>query len=333
MATFTSNCLAGGRLAAVSGLAFVAGLAASLGPLSAQTYPAKPIRVVISLSAGSATDLIPRIVLEHAAQTLGQSFIYENRVGAGGSIAANTVAKADPDGYTLLSHSNAHVISPSVMAKLPYDVINDFSGVTSLGIVPNVLVISAEQKINTFADFVKAGRSRAGGITFAAIVGSATHLNGEHFKKEMKVEGRMVPFKGAPEALTEVMAGRVDIYFSPILPALALIRDGKLKALAVSATRRVSALPDVPTGIEQGYQGSAFGLWIGLWAPAKTPRDVIGKLYAAIEKALGKPEVRERLAKMGVEPNPLTPEAFDKFTRSEVALNADLARLAGLKKQ
>ena len=312
-----------------------AGLAAALSPVGAeaQSFPTKPIRVIISLSAGSATDLIPRIVLEHAGQTIGQSFIFENRVGAGGSIAANTVAKSDPDGYTLLVHSNAHVISPSVMAKLPYDVINDFSGVTSLGIVPNVLVISTEQKINTFADFVKAVKSRPGGFTYGAVVGSATHLNAEHFKKEMKVDGRMVPFKGAPEALTEVLAARVDIYFSPVLPALPFIEDNKMKALMVSATKRAGALPNVPTGIESGYPGSVFGLWIGMWAPAKTPRDVIARIYAETEKALSKPEVRDRLKKMGVEPNTMPPDAFDKFTKEEVALNADLARLAGLQKQ
>lgn len=333
MAIFSSRLRGSIRMASAAALAVATGVAACTGTTLAQTFPAKPIRVVISLSAGSATDLIPRVVLEHAGQTLGQSFVYENRVGAGGSIAANTVAKADPDGYTLLVHSNAHVISPSVMAKLPYDVINDFSGVTSLGIVPNVLVISTEQKINTFADFVKTMKARPGGFTYGAVVGSATHLNAEHFKKEMKVEGRMVPFKGAPEALTEVLAARVDVYFSPILPALPFIRDDKMKALMVAASKRVAALPNVPTGIESGYPGSTFGLWIGMWAPAKTPRDVIGRIYAATEKALGTPAVRERLAKMGVEPNTMPPDAFDKFTKDEVALNADLVALAGLKRQ
>src|SRR5262249_7693637 len=152
----------------------------------------------------------------------------ENRVGAGGTIGANAVAKADPDGYTILAHSNAHVIAPSMLGKLPYDVVQDFAGITPLGIVPNVLVISTEQKIETFANFVKVAKSKPGGITYGAVVGSATHLNGEHFKKEMAVEARMVPFKGAPEALTEVLAARVDIYFSPILPALPFINDKKM---------------------------------------------------------------------------------------------------------
>jgi tripartite-type tricarboxylate transporter receptor subunit TctC len=210
--------------------------------------------------------------------------------------------------------------------------VQDFAGITPLGIVPNVLVISTEQKIDTFANFVKAARSKPGGITYGAVVGSATHLNGEHFKKEMAVEARMVPFKGAPEALTEVLAARVDIYFSPILPALPFINDKKMAALMVAAKSRVSALPDVPTGIEQGYPNSVFGLWIGMWVPAKTPRDIVAKLHQETVKALQKPEVAEKLKSMGAEPSIMTPEETDAFTKAEVALNAELIKLAGLSK-
>ena len=321
-------------LAALAGaMMCAAGMTAASGPAAAQGYPTKPIRVILALSAGSAADIVPRLVFDHVGQALGQSVILENRPGAGGSLAANAVAKADPDGYTLLAHSNAHVIAPSVIAKLPYDVIEDFAGVALLGIVPNVLVIATEQNIKTLPDFIKAAKARPNGITYGAVVGSATHLNAEHFRNTMKVEARMVPFKGAPEALTEVLAARVDIYFSPILPALPFIDDKKMVALMVSAAKRVSALPDVPTGIEQGYPGSVFGLWIGAYAPAKTPRDIVARLNAEVAKAMQKPEVQARLKQMGVEQNPMSPQQFDAFTKAEVATNAELAKMAGLSKQ
>ena len=308
---------------------------AVVGEANAQTYPTKSVRIVVPLSAGSATDIIPRVVFEHVGQALGQSFIIENRVGAGGSIGANAVAKAEPDGYTILVHSNGHVIAPAVTAKLPYDVLTDFTNITSLGIVPHVLVIAAEQKINSIKALVEMVKKKPGGLLYGAVAGTAPHLNTEHFRKAMQIDGRMVPFKGAPEALTEVLAARVDVYFSPILPALPFLegKDSKMVALAVTAAKRVSALPDVPTGIEQGYADSVFGLWIGMYGPAKMPAAIVEKLYAETAKALGKPEVQERLKKMGVEPNLMPPAAFDTYVRKEVEVSAELAKVAGLSKQ
>ncbi len=305
------------------------------GEAVAQAYPTKAVRLIVPLSAGSATDIIPRVVFEHVGQALGQSFIIENRVGAGGSIGANAVAKAEPDGYTILVHSNGHVIAPAVTAKLPYDVLTDFTNITSLGIVPHVLVIAAEQKINSIKGLVEMVKKKPGGLLYGAVAGTAPHLNTEHFRKAMQIDGRMVPFKGAPEALTEVLAARVDVYFSPILPALPFLegKDSKMVALAVTAAKRVSALPDVPTGIEQGYADSVFGLWIGMYGPAKMPAAIVDKLYAETAKALGKPEVQERLKKMGVEPNLMPPAAFDKYVRKEVEVSAELAKVAGLAKQ
>lgn len=315
-----------------------AGIAAALLALPAKvaiadTYPSKPVRIVISLSAGSATDLIPRVIFEHVSQSVGQAFIYENRVGAGGSIAANTVARAEPDGYTLLVHSNGHVIAPAVTAKLPYDVLTDFTNIMPLGIVPHVLVISSEQKIGSIKELVEAVKKRPGGLVYGAVAGTAPHLNAEHFRKAMQIDGRMVPFKGAPEALTEVLANRIDVYFAPIAAAMPFLEDKKMVPLAVTAERRVTALPNVPTAMESGYSDSVFGLWIGLYGPAKLPADVVQKLYTEITKALAKPEVKDRLAKMGVEPQPMEQAAFDKFVRKEVEVSADLAKLAGLSKQ
>jgi len=299
----------------------------------AQAYPSKPVRLIISLSAGSATDLIPRVVFEHVGQAVGQGFIYENRVGAGGSIAANTVARAEPDGYTLLVHSNGHVIAPAVTAKLPFDVLTDFTNIMPLGIVPHVLVISAEQKIKTLKELVEAVKKRPGGLVYGAVAGTAPHLNAEHFRKVMQIEGRMVPFKGAPEALTEVLANRIDVYFAPIAAAMPFLEDKNMVPLAVTAERRLTTLPNIPTAMESGYPDSIFGLWIGLYGPAKLPAEIVQKLYTETSKALAKPEVKERLAKMGVEPQPMEQAAFDKFVRKEVEVNAELAKLAGLSKQ
>ena len=325
-----------GLLRAVLGPA-VLGLAVSGGAafeVAAQAYPTKSVRIVVPLSAGSATDIIPRLVFDHVGQALGQTFIIENRVGAGGSIGANAVAKADPDGYTILVHSNAHVIAPAVSAKLPYDVLTDFTNITSLGIVPHVLVIAAEQKIGSIKELVAMVKKKPGGLVYGAVAGTAPHLNTEHFRKAMQIDGRMVPFKGAPEALTEVLAARVDIYFSPILPALPFLegKDSKMVALAVTAAKRVSALPNVPTAMEQGYADSVFGLWIGMYGPAKMPAAIVEKLYAETAKALAKPVVQERLKKMGVEPNLMPPAAFDTYVRKEVSVSAELAKVAGLSK-
>jgi tripartite-type tricarboxylate transporter receptor subunit TctC len=308
------------------------GLVVAPASVQAQPYPTKPIRIVVPLSAGSATDIIPRLIFDHVGQSIGQNFIIENRVGAGGSIAANTVAKADPDGYTLLVHSNGHVIAPAVTAKLPYDVLTDFTNITSLGIVPHVLVIAAEKKVNSIKELVGMVKKTPGGLVYGAVVGTAPHLNAEHFRKVMNIEGRMVPYKGAPEALTEVLAARIDVYFSPILPAMPFLEDNKMVALAVTAAKRVSALPNVPTAIESGYPDSVFGLWIGLYGPAKLPAEVVAKLYAEVHKALAKPDVQDRLKKMGVEPNPMTPAEFDTYVRKEVEVSADLAKVAGLSK-
>ena len=246
----------------------------------AQSWPAKPIRVIVPLTAGSATDVIPRITFEQVSAQIGQPMIVENRVGGGGSIGAGTVAKAEPDGYTILVHSNAHTVSPAVLPNLPYDVVKDFSGITPLGNVPNVLVISPSKNIKTIDELVAAAKAKPGSINYASGgTGTPPHLTAERFRLSAGFQGQHIPFKGAPEALTEVLSGRVDFYFSPLAPAMPFIRDGKLIPLAVSSTKRSSALPEVPTTVEAGYANSDFDFYIGMWVPAKTPRDVVGKLH------------------------------------------------------
>ena len=295
----------------------------------ADEWPSRPIRAIIPLSPGSAADVIPRIVFEQLSAQLGQPVVIENRPGASGTIAARAVAAADPDGYTLLAHSSAHIIAPSTVANLPYDPIKDFAAVAPLGNLPNVLVIAPAKNIKTVQELVAEGKKRT--ITFGSIgVGSPITMAMERFRLSAGFNAQAITFKGAPEALVEVMTGRVDVYYSPVLAALPFIKDGKILPLAVSSPTRSATLPDVPTTLESGYTNSAYRFWIGVFAPAKTPPDVVNKLNAEIQKALQLPAVRERLAKLGVQPMAMNAGEFDKFVREELTINAELAKAAGI---
>lgn len=315
--------------------AAIASLAAIVAPASAQTYPTKPVKLIVTLSAGSASDSVARVVGEQLSQQMSQPFIYENRPGGGGTIGANAVAKADPDGYTLLLNTNLHTLAPSIIANVPYDTEKDFAGITLLGISPHVMIISASQNLRTIKDLVEAVKKRPDGMTYASVVGSGTHLNGAHFVQQMKLQARMVPFKGAPEAITEVMTGRVDIYFSPILPAMGLIKEGKLVGLGITAEKRSGVLPDLPTTREAGYPDSTFGLMFGLFAPAKTPRPIVDRLNGEITKALRTPAVAAKLKSMGVDvdQNTMSPGKFDEYIRAQIRTEAEQAKAAGLGKQ
>ena len=275
---------------------------------------------------------MPRIVFETMSPALGQPIVVENRVGAGGTLGAAAVAKADPDGYTLLGHSNAHTISPAVYGNLPYDPAGDFAGITPFGAVPNVLIVAPSKGYKTIQELVAASKAKPGTFNYASVgVGSGTHLSVEKLKLGSGLDALHVPFKGGPEALTEVIAGRVDFYFCPINTALPHIRNGSLIALVTSATTRSPELPDVPTTAEAGYRDADFPIWIGLLAPAKTPRAIVERLHEESLKALALPAVQERLGKAGVTPLTLTPAQFDARIRAEIAANAAVAKAAGIK--
>ena len=254
------------RCAALVAAACVLAIAAP-DRLCAQSWPSKRVSVVVPFAPGSATDLLPRTIFEHVAAKVGQPIIIENRPGGGGAIGVGAVAKAEPDGHTILVHSNALVTAPAIQS-MPYDPVRDFSGITPLGNVPLVLVISPEKNIKTLKEFVAAAKAKPGSVNYAAAgIGTPPHLTMERFRLAAGFEGQVVPFKGAPEALTEILAGRVDVYFSPITPALSFIREGKLLALAVSSSKRASALPFVPTTVEAGFPDSDFDFWIGMVRP------------------------------------------------------------------
>ena len=310
---------------------------ALLSPLAAQAqagYPSKPIRVIVPFAAGSTTDIIARAISDKMSQSMGQQLVIENRGGASGTIGQALVAQAAPDGYTIMAHSSSHTVSPSTFAKLPFDTERDFAGVTPISSTPNVLVISPAKNIRTLKDLLAAARARPGSMNFASAgQGSATHLNAEKFKLAAKIEATNIPFKGSAEAVTEVMAGRVDYYFSPIAPVIGHIRSGQLLALAVGSPRRATALPDVPTTAEAGVPGSEFNFWIGMMAPARTPREIVNRLHDEVVKALNTPEVKERFAALGADAWTLKPEQFDAYLRDEIKSNAVLVKAAGLEVQ
>lgn len=299
---------------------------------NAQAWPTRSIRAIVPYGAGSTTDIIPRLVFEQLSQQLGQSIVIENRAGAGGTIGASFVAKADPDGYILLVNSSAHTIAPSLYPNLGYDPAQDFAAVVPLGISPAVLVVSPAKGFRSIADFVAAAKAKPGGFTFSSVgIGSATHLSAERFRFSANIQAVHVPFKGGAEAMSEVMAGRVDFFFGPVGLVLPLVREGKLTALAVNSAKRTAALPDVPTTQEAGFANAECPIWFGVFLPAKTPRDIIDRLNSETLKALQSPKVHEKMAALGVDPMIMTPKEFDAYVQKEIVRDAALVKTAGIK--
>jgi len=301
---------------------------------SAQAWPTKPLRAIVPVGAGSSTDIVHRLVLEQVSAQLGQPIVVENRVGAGGTIGSALVAKAAPDGYTILAHGSAHTIAPALYKSLPYDPSRDFVAVVPVGISPSVLVVSPARGWNTVADLVAAAKARPGALNFSSVgLGTATHLSAERFVASAGIRAVHVPFKGGAEAMVEVIAGRIDFFFGPAALVLPQLREGKLRALAVNTAGRSTVLPDVPTLREAGLKDSEYPIWFGLFLPAKTPSDIVGKLSRETLKALEAPGVRDKLAALGVDPMIMSPAEFAAYVDHEIALNAVLARKAGLEPQ
>lgn len=313
-------------------LATLAATAALASQAHAQTWPAgQPIKVVIPFTAGSATDVIARTVFEQVGSQIGQTFVIDNRVGASGTLGANAVAKADPDGFTLLVNSSSHTITPSTFANLPYDTEKDFAAIAPLANLANVLVV-APAKYKSVKDVVEAARAKPGTLNYASAgAGSASHVNAERFLLAAKAKAQHVPFKGAPEALREIVADRIDFYFTPLAPARGLINDGKLAAIAVSSTQRSKALPNVPTTVEAGFPNSEYNFWIGVFAPAKTPAPILERLHKEVAAALANPAVVEKMSKLGADPMTMSAGDFRALIGKEIVSNAELVKAAGIK--
>jgi len=304
----------------------------SPGVALAQDWPAKqPIKVIVPFTAGSATDIAGRIVFEQVGRQIGQNFVFENRGGAGTTLGAAMVAKADPDGYTLLVNSTSQVVVASTYAKLPYSVADDFIPISGLADIP--FVVSTTTKYKSMKDVMAAG-SKPGGIFYGTNgPGSSGHLFMEALRLAAGYPITHVPFRGTVEAMTEVIAGRIDMFPAPALNAINLTKEGKVSSLAVSSPKRLGLMPDVATLAEIGLPKAQYQFWVGAFAPAKTPKPIIERLNREVVAALHVKETADRIIALGGNPMPLTPAEFDAFVRKEIALNAEIVKASGYEPQ
>jgi tripartite-type tricarboxylate transporter receptor subunit TctC len=299
-------------------------------PAIAQQYPNRPIRVISPYPAGSASDTVTRVVMDQVSQRLGQPVVIEMRPGAGGSIGFGSVARSEPDGYTVATSSSSMATESVLHKTLPYDPVKDFVHVVLLGTSPNILVASAKSGFKTMADLVAAAKAKPSTLTFASAgIGSSSHMAAERFRLAAKIDVRHIPFKEG--GLMQVMAGNIDFYFIPLAAAASALNNDKLVVLAVSSPQRVPLLPNVPSVTELGYPDAVFRFWNGISAPAKTPRDIVNKLHDATNEALKDPALQEKLAKLGVEPARISVEEFDKFFRDDLKATVELAKQADIK--
>ena len=303
-------------------------------PAAAETWPNEPIHIIVPFTPGSATDVVTRIVAEAMSQNLGQPIIVDNRPGAGGTIGAGQVARAEPSGYTLLANSSGHTVNPAIYPDMTYDTRVDLRAITMLAQQPNILVAAPSRGWKTAADYARAAMAVPGKLSYAtAGTGSGTHMNAEKFRLSAQIGVVHVPYRGTPEALRDTMNGVTDICFCPIVAALPMIRQGRVVALANGSPKRSSVLPALATTEEQGFADSGYTFWVGLFAPAGTPRTVIDRLNAEARRALESPEVRERLLALGTDPSPTTPLELEWMVKQEIRDNIELARKADIRLQ
>ena len=315
-------------------LAAVLGLPASLsGAASAQDYPARPIRLIVAFTPGGTTDFVARLIADRLKASLGQSVIVENRPGANGAIAAEYVAKSEPDGYTLyFTTVGAVAINPALRSNLPYDPLRDFAPVGMAVFNSTMLVVNSAMNINSARELAALARERPGAITIAITgLGAISHLGLELYQAAAGVKFQAVPYRGASQAVTDLLGGQLDGLFGDVPTVVTQIKAGKLKALAATSKERSEIFPDVPTFVEQGFADTIANQWAGTLAPARTPAAVIGRLSAAFTAVLNNPEVRERLKQAGVTPSPSSPEDFGRYLQEEIIRWGRLIREKGIK--
>jgi tripartite-type tricarboxylate transporter receptor subunit TctC len=293
---------------------------------NADQWPSRAMIAVSTVSAGNAGDTVARVVFEQLTKQLGQSIVIENRTGAGGTTGSASVAKADPDGYTILLLTSSQGSAVVLHKTLPYDPVHDFIPVAMFGIQPSVLVVSPSKGWKTVAELIAAAKANPGTLNFASAgVGSASHWAAERLRLAAGINAQHIPFRGA-EGLNELIAGRIDFYFVPLAPAVPHIQNGRVLPLAVSTPKRAPSLPNVSTIAEAGYPNAQYIFWGGLALPAKTPRAIVDKLHDETNKALQVAAVQERLATLGVEPMPMSVDEFGRFYRDDVAGIVKLAK-------
>ena len=299
---------------------------------SAQSFPTKPIKIVVPFPAGGTVDFFARVISTKLSEALGQSVLVENRAGAGGNIAAEAVAKAAPDGYTLLMGSEIIAINTSLYSKIGYDPVKDLAPITLVGTVPNILIVHPGLPVNSVNDLIALAKKTPGKISFASTgQGTSTHLSSELFKLMANVDMLHIPYKGGPPAIADLISGQVNMMFINMPTGITHVRSGKAKIIAVSSIKRVPQLPDVPTVDQAGVKGFETSAWSGLYAPAGTPADIINRLNVEVVKILKQPSVREQLMAQGAEPVGDTPEEFSRFTLAEISKWAKIIKISGAK--
>ncbi len=293
-------------------------------------FPRKPIRMLVPFSAGSQTDILARWVGEKMGENWGQQVVVDNRPSAGGTIASEYVLSANPDGHTLMMVSTGHAGNATLYSKLSYNTIKDFAGISQVASVPNILVVAPALGAKSVKELIALAKSKAGGVNFSSAgIGSGTQINGEMFKLAAGITATHIAYKGAPEALNNVIGGSVQFNFSPVLVAAGQIRAGRVLALAVSTAARSPMFPDVPTVAEAGIPGFDYDQWYGLLVAAKTPRPVVNLINKEVVRILNLPDIKERMQSQGATPKPTTPAEFDAFIRSEVKKFATVLIAAG----
>ncbi|MGM4890388.1 Bug family tripartite tricarboxylate transporter substrate binding protein [Tardiphaga sp. 862_B3_N4_1] len=295
--------------------------------LADTNWPTKPIKAVNPFGAGSAGDVVPRLFFEKLSTELGQPIVIENRVGAGGSVGTGAVAKSDPDGYTLLSQTNAISIAPAIFPNLNYDTTRELSSVLMIGYAANVMIVPNERPWKTIQDFLASAKTRGTVINYGSVgVGSAVHISSEKFRAAGGFEATHIPYRGGSEVIADIIGGRIDFYFCPLATALPLIREGQVRALVVSTPTRVRDLPDVPTPIDAGLKDADSSIWFGVFVPSKTPPEIVEKLYVTGTKVLNTADMQASLKKIGVEPMPMKSSEMDALLVKEIADNKVLLK-------
>jgi tripartite-type tricarboxylate transporter receptor subunit TctC len=289
----------------------------------AQSWPQKPVRILVPVSPGSGTDVLARIIFEQVQKQTGKPMLIENKVGASGTVAANITSKSEPDGHILLVNTVTHVVVATSYKNLPYSVDEDFTNIS--GLIAQPFVVTTSSRWKSIEEIVKYGRENPGKLNYGTPgIGSSGHLFMEKFSHAAKIKMENIPFRGTPEAVTEMMAMRLDMFPAPVSSVVSLSKDGRINAVAVSTNRRSPALPDVPTMAEAGVPGADYFFWIGLYGPAKMDPALTSKIYSEVQKAMATPEVKAKLIELGAEPIKLTPNEFSSFVRKEIKHNGDI---------
>ncbi|MBV8030252.1 MAG: tripartite tricarboxylate transporter substrate binding protein [Betaproteobacteria bacterium] len=319
--------------AGLKGVIAAALAAASLGA-QAQGYPVKAVTMIVAFTPGSAVDIVGRIVADKLSQMWGQPVVPENRSGAGGSIGSAVVARAAPDGYTLLVTSNAHAINPAIYAKLPYDTLKDFTDIALFVEQPNVMIVNADSRYRTLMDVVTAAKAKPGSLNLGhAGIGSGTHLSTERFIAATGIQVAEIPFKGTPEVVAAMLSGNVDGYWAPISAALSFVKGGKVRALAVSTGKRNPTMPEVPTIAEAGVKNAESALWVALWGPAGMSPELVNKINADARKAVSDSATKAKLESLGNTTADLSAPEFARLVREELETTRRLLQAAGVKPQ